>query len=177
MLRKIPRRDMLLHVPNLRRRTCRSTSLRSGGIRFTSRLVRRTTDRHHFRHDLHCQATSNSGIHFGSRSNCHSLVCGTGMAGRTLHDHARSPSPFLCAERSGHAVTGALDALLEISCDAQHGEPGSTLWQRHHWDRQLRSGETYGDKWEYVRSNPIRHGYIADADDWPYQRELNVLRW
>ena len=37
--------------------------------------------------------------------------------------------------------------------------------------------ESYGDKWEYVRSNPVRHGYIADADDWPYQGELNVLRW
>src|SRR5438552_584022 len=57
------------------------------------------------------------------------------------------------------------------------GEPGGTLWQRHHWDRQLRSGESYGDKWEYVRSNPVRHGYVAAADDWPYQGELNVLRW
>ena len=57
------------------------------------------------------------------------------------------------------------------------GEPSGALWQRHHWDRRFRSGENYGDKWEYVRSNPVRHGYIADADDWPYQGELNVLRW
>jgi putative transposase len=28
------------------------------------------------------------------------------------------------------------------------GEPSTTLWQRHHWDRQFRSGESYGDKWE-----------------------------
>jgi putative transposase len=52
-----------------------------------------------------------------------------------------------------------------------------TVWQRHHWDRQLRSGESYDDKWEYVRNNPVRHGYIADANDWPYQGELNELRW
>ncbi len=57
------------------------------------------------------------------------------------------------------------------------GEPSGVLWQCHHWDRQLRSGESYGDKWEYVRSNPVRHGYVAAADDWPYQGELNVLRW
>ena len=56
-------------------------------------------------------------------------------------------------------------------------EPSGVLWQRHHWDRQLRSGESYGDKWEYVRSNPVRHGLVADADEWPYQGELNVLRW
>jgi REP element-mobilizing transposase RayT len=35
------------------------------------------------------------------------------------------------------------------------------LWQRHHWDRQLRSEERYGDKWEYVRSNPMRHGLVS----------------
>ena len=57
------------------------------------------------------------------------------------------------------------------------GKAGGALWQRHHWDRQLRSGESYGDKWEYVRSNPVRHGLVADADKWPYQGELNVLRW
>lgn len=57
------------------------------------------------------------------------------------------------------------------------GKPSGTVWQRHHWDRQLRSGESYTDKWEYVRSNPVRHGLIANADDWPYQGELNVLQW
>jgi putative transposase len=57
------------------------------------------------------------------------------------------------------------------------GAKAGTVWQRHHWDRQLRSGESYDDKWEYVRSNPVRHGYVANADDWPYQGELNELRW
>jgi putative transposase len=30
------------------------------------------------------------------------------------------------------------------------GETAGAVWQRHHWDRQLRSGESYDDKWEYV---------------------------
>ena len=38
------------------------------------------------------------------------------------------------------------------------GEIGGSVWQRHHWDRQLRRAESYDDKWEYVRSNPVRHG-------------------
>ncbi|HVF72914.1 MAG TPA: hypothetical protein VM940_15025, partial [Chthoniobacterales bacterium] len=62
-------------------------------------------------------------------------------------------------------VTAALD------------EPAGTLWQRHHWDRQLRRGESHDQKWDYVRNNPVRHGYVATADDWPYQGELNELRW
>jgi REP element-mobilizing transposase RayT len=49
--------------------------------------------------------------------------------------------------------------------------------QRHHWDRQLRRGESYSEKWEYVRNNPVRHGYVTNADNWPYQGELNELRW
>jgi putative transposase len=57
------------------------------------------------------------------------------------------------------------------------GAKAGTAWQRHHWDRQLRSGESYDDKWEHVRSNPVRHGYVANADDWLYQGELNELRW
>jgi REP element-mobilizing transposase RayT len=52
-----------------------------------------------------------------------------------------------------------------------------TVWQRHHWDRQLRSGESYDSKWDYARSNPVRHGLIAEADAWLYPGELNELRW
>ena len=54
---------------------------------------------------------------------------------------------------------------------------GGNVWQRDHWDRQLRSVEKYDQKWEYVRRNPVRHGYCDDPDDWPYHGELNVLPW
>ena len=50
-------------------------------------------------------------------------------------------------------------------------------WQREHWDRQLRSGESYDQKWDYVRNNPVRHKYVDRSADWPYQGELNVLPW
>ena len=51
------------------------------------------------------------------------------------------------------------------------------LWQAQAWDRQLRQGDSYSQKWEYVRSNPVRHGLVDIAEDWPYQGEINVLRW
>ena len=57
------------------------------------------------------------------------------------------------------------------------GETGGSVWQRHHWDRQLRKGESYDEKWEYVCSNPVRHGLVSTADEWPYQGELHELRW
>ncbi len=51
------------------------------------------------------------------------------------------------------------------------------LWQRDHWDRQLRRGESYDEKWDYVCANPVRHGLVAQAKEWPYQGEIHVLRW
>ena len=64
--------------------------------------------------------------------------------------------------------------------DAQERVPpvrNPPLWQRDCWDRQLRTGESYAQKWEYVRNNPVRKGLVANADDWLYQGELNVLEW
>lgn len=49
--------------------------------------------------------------------------------------------------------------------------------QRDHWDRQLRSEESYDEKWAYVRQNPVRAGLVTDPAAWPYQGELNELRW
>ena len=51
------------------------------------------------------------------------------------------------------------------------------LFQRDCWDRQLRTGESYAQKWEYVRNNPVRKGLVAHADEWPYQGQMNVLEW
>ena len=51
------------------------------------------------------------------------------------------------------------------------------LWQRDCWDRQLRSGESYDEKWNYVRNNPVRAGFVEKAEDWKYQGELHTLIW
>jgi putative transposase len=51
------------------------------------------------------------------------------------------------------------------------------IWQREFWDRQLRRVESYEEKWQYVRNNPVRHGFVSRAEDWPYQGELKVLGW
>lgn len=51
------------------------------------------------------------------------------------------------------------------------------IWQRHFWDTQLRRGESYSEKWEYVVENPVRASLVTQSEDWPYQGELNVLQW
>jgi putative transposase len=38
-------------------------------------------------------------------------------------------------------------------------EAEKPVLQRDHWDRQLRSDESYDQKWEYVRDNPCARGF------------------
>ena len=58
----------------------------------------------------------------------------------------------------------------------RYGRP-QHRWQPSHWDRRLRNDESYAEKWDYTRLNPVRHGLVAHAEDWPFQGELNILRW
>ena len=51
------------------------------------------------------------------------------------------------------------------------------IWQVDVWDRQLRSGDSYSEKWHYVRNNPVRAGLVPNVGSWPFQGELNLLRW
>ncbi len=51
------------------------------------------------------------------------------------------------------------------------------VFQRNHWDRQLRRDESYDEKWEYIRQNPVRARLVKSPDDWPHQGEMKILRW
>jgi putative transposase len=51
------------------------------------------------------------------------------------------------------------------------------VWQRDFWDRQLRYGESYAEKWDYVVHNAVRANLVERPEQWPYQGELNVFRW
>jgi putative transposase len=51
------------------------------------------------------------------------------------------------------------------------------VWQQNHWDTQLRRGDSYAAKWNYVRNNPVRHGLVQRPEDWPFAGELCELRW
>ncbi len=51
------------------------------------------------------------------------------------------------------------------------------IWQGNFWDTQLRRGELYAAKWQYVLENPVRAGLCATAGDWAWQGEINRLEW
>jgi REP element-mobilizing transposase RayT len=51
------------------------------------------------------------------------------------------------------------------------------LWQPEFFDHVLRACDSYDEKWQYVRNNPIRAGLVASAEEWPYQGELHQLKY
>jgi putative transposase len=51
------------------------------------------------------------------------------------------------------------------------------IWQASFWDTQMRRGENYSAKWDYVRYNPVRHGYVQSPEEWPYQGQVHDLDW
>jgi REP element-mobilizing transposase RayT len=60
--------------------------------------------------------------------------------------------------------------LLKLRIDKPH-------WQEGFFDHVLRSSESYAQKWDYVRMNPVRAGLCETPDDWPYQGEIVTIRY
>src|SRR5262249_15447602 len=48
----------------------------------------------------------------------------------------------------------------------QNGEPA--LWQRRFWEHTIRDERDFERHVDYVHFNPVRHGLVARACDWPY---------
>ena len=59
-------------------------------------------------------------------------------------------------------------AMRELKLDA-------SLWQEEFFDHLLRSGESYSQKWDYVKENPARAGLVDRSDEWPWQGEIEPL--
>jgi putative transposase len=51
----------------------------------------------------------------------------------------------------------------------------TTMWQHGFFDHLLRSDESYQEKWDYVRNNPVRAGLVKSPDDWPYFGRIESL--
>jgi REP element-mobilizing transposase RayT/mono/diheme cytochrome c family protein len=43
-----------------------------------------------------------------------------------------------------------------------------TEWQRDFFDHRLRKDESYREKADYIRANPVRAGFVRAPEDWPY---------
>ena len=83
---------------------------------------------------------------------------------------------FAAAQSDKRSLSRFLGGLKELGTRAAWGRGWQgKLWQRECFDHLLRSEESYADKWEYGRNNPVRAGLVKSSDDWPRQGELGTL--
>jgi len=71
------------------------------------------------------------------------------------------------------ASRGALDE----TAGWRKGSKGErTLWQRRFWEHQIRDEEDYRRHVDYIHYNPVKHGCVARAGDWPYSSLHRFVR-
>ena len=46
------------------------------------------------------------------------------------------------------------------------GERG--IWQRRFWEHVIRDEDDYARHADYIHYNPVKHGYVKMASEWPY---------
>jgi len=42
------------------------------------------------------------------------------------------------------------------------------IWQRRFWEHAIRDERDYAAHMDYVHFNPVKHGWVKQASDWPY---------
>ena len=71
---------------------------------------------------------------------------------------------------------GALGAL-DGTASHQRGRKGErSLWQRRFWEHQIRDEEDYARHVDYIHFNPVKHGWVLRARDWPYSSLHRYVR-
>ena len=75
------------------------------------------------------------------------------------------------------AITGGRDGkdpAAETAAATSFSPAGKLqpFWQCGFLDHLIRNTESYAQKWDYVRENPIRAGLVSATEDWPFQGEI-----
>jgi REP element-mobilizing transposase RayT len=85
-----------------------------------------------------------------------------------LHLFVAGPDDFILAK-----WVGTLKRVLGKSIPI--GNSQDSIWQRGFFDHLLRSDESYSQKWDYVRENPVRAQLVENVEDWPYGGEFITI--
>ncbi|MFC7420766.1 transposase [Iodobacter arcticus] len=50
------------------------------------------------------------------------------------------------------------------------------IWQRRYWEHLIRDDEDLAKHVAYIYFNPVKHGYVTKAVDWPYSSIHRAIR-
>jgi putative transposase len=75
--------------------------------------------------------------------------------------------------KSGVSRTLPLTESRSVS-RIKKGERG--IWQRRYWEHLVRDERDFERHVDYIHYNPVKHGYVGRADDWPFSRIQRAIR-
>lgn len=55
----------------------------------------------------------------------------------------------------------------DLSASKQHRREAG-LWQRRYWEHLIRDEHDYRRHMDYIHWNPVKHGLVKQASEWPY---------
>ena len=93
----------------------------------------------------------------------------TGDVGNDVRGaHATDPGSV----RTAH-VLGIANLPLSTSQKKRHE---SGLWQRRFWEHRIRDEDDLQRHIDYIHYNPVKHGWVDRAEDWPYSTFHRFVR-
>jgi putative transposase len=118
---------------------------------------------HERRHLLADELTHQAFLSF-----CHASRDRGVLVGRyvLMPDHFHA---FVCIPPGAVGISSWMKSLKNrLSKHWREGGIEAPHWQKGFFDHLLRSDESYAEKWQYVRENPLRAGLVRKAEDWPF---------
>ncbi|MCE3272645.1 MAG: hypothetical protein K0S57_3042 [Ramlibacter sp.] len=70
----------------------------------------------------------------------------------------------------------ALRGLLDASAAVERRKGRKSLWQQRFWEHQIRDASDFEKHVEYIHFNPVKHGWVLRAKDWPYSSLHRYVR-
>ena len=65
--------------------------------------------------------------------------------------------------------TGFTQGIINKKIDLVKNNRGEyNLWQKRYWEHRIRDENDLQKHVDYIHYNPVKHGYVLAAKDWPY---------
>lgn len=65
---------------------------------------------------------------------------------------------------------------LERVNDSRKSKGERGIWQRRYWEHVIHDEQDYEKHVNYIHYNPVKHGYVKRAIDWPYSTIHEYIR-
>ena len=69
------------------------------------------------------------------------------------------------------------EGVLDDASGAPRGlKQERKLWQRRFWEHQIRNEEDFARHVDYIHYNPVKHGWVSRAVQWPHSSVHRFIR-